>query len=201
MNPRIAGPLLLASLAAPAFAADYTDSAPVVSSVPVYQTISEPAQQCWTEPLTTYEQRRSPAGVLLGGVAGGLLGNTVGRGNGRVASTVVGALVGAAVGDHLANRDNPTVAITRPVQRCQAVQTYRQVVTGYQVTYNYNGRYTTVLLPYDPGPRVPVDVGVTGAQVGYAPVPVARLGYESYAAPVWVHRPHKHRRHERDWDR
>src|SRR5690242_6113680 len=67
-------PLVLIALASPAMASDYTaieytDSASVVSSVPVYQTVNEPQQQCWTETVTSYEERRSPGGVILGGVA------------------------------------------------------------------------------------------------------------------------------------
>ena len=147
MKSKIAAPLLLAALASPVFAADYRDSAPVVSSVPVYQTVNEPQQQCWTESVTSYEERRSPGGAILGGLTGGLLGSTIGRGNGRIASAAVGATIGALVGDNLGNRDNGAIAVTRPIQRCQTVQSYRQILTGYQVTYYYNGRNTTVVLP------------------------------------------------------
>jgi len=66
MKIRIAAPLLMSALAAPAFAIDYVDSAPVVSSVPVYQAVNEPQQQCWTESVTSYEEHRSPGGVILG---------------------------------------------------------------------------------------------------------------------------------------
>ena len=209
MKIKIAAPLLLTALTAPAFATDYTDSAPVVSSVPVYQTVNEPRQQCWTESVTSYEERRSPGGAIIGGLTGGLLGSTVGRGNGRVASAAVGAAIGALVGDHIGNRDNSTVAVTRPIQRCQTVQSYRQVLTGYQVTYNYNGRNTTVVLPYDPGARVPIEVGVSGsaAQVAYVGAPVARIAYEQPRVPVWEQKPYKRKRHghpddhDRDWDR
>ena len=200
MNIRLVTPLLLTSLAAPAFAGDYVDNAPVISSIPMYQTVAQPQQQCWSESVTTYEEHRSPAGVLLGGVTGGLLGNTIGRGNGRVASTVVGAMIGAVVGDHIANRDNQAVAVTRPIQRCQTVQNYQQVITGYQVTYNYNGRNTTVVLPYDPGATVPVEVGIRGAPAGtYVSPPVANVAYER-PVPVWEHRPYKRPR-PADWDR
>lgn len=203
MKIRIAAPLLLTALAAPAFASDYMDSAPVISSVPVYQTVSEPRQQCWTESVTSYEEHRSPGGVILGGLTGGLLGNTIGRGNGRVASTAVGAVIGALIGDHIANRDNTPIAVTRPVQRCQILESSRQVLTGYQVTYNYNGRNTTVVLPYDPGQRVPIEVGITGnaTQAAYAGPPVERITYEQRRVPVWEQRPYRRPHHDRDWDR
>jgi uncharacterized protein YcfJ len=209
MKIKIAAPLLLTALVAPAHASDYMDSAPVVSSVPVYQTVSDPQQQCWTESVTSYEERRSPGGAILGGLTGGLLGSTIGRGNGRVASAAVGAAIGAVVGDHLGNRNYGAVAVTRPIQRCQTVQSYRQVLTGHQVTYNYNGRNTTVVLPYDPGPRVPIEVGVTGnaAQIAYVGAPVTRIVYEQSRAPIWEQKPYKRKRHghrddhDRDWDR
>jgi uncharacterized protein YcfJ len=200
---KVTAPLLLTALAAPAFAADYMDSAPVVSSVPVYQTVNEPQQQCWAESVTSYEERRSPGGVILGGLTGGLIGNTIGRGNGRVASTAFGAVIGALVGDHIANRNNSAVAVTRPIQRCQTVQSYRQVLTGYQVTYYYNGRNSTVVLPYDPGPRVPIEVGVASSatQSAYVGPPVTRITYEQRRAPIWEQKPYKRPRPDRDWDR
>jgi uncharacterized protein YcfJ len=167
----------------------------------VYQTVREPQQQCWTESVTSYEQQRSAGGVILGGITGGLLGNTVGRGNGRAAATVIGAVVGAAVGDHIANRDSGTVAVNRPVERCQSVENYRQVLTGYQVTYYYNGRNTTVVLPYDPGPRVPVAVGIAGVQPAYTIPAITRIVYEPRPVPVWEYKPHKRPRPDRRWDR
>jgi uncharacterized protein YcfJ len=202
MKMRVAVPLLLGALAAPAFASDYTDSAPVISSVPIYRTVVEPQQQCWTESVTRYEEHRTAGGVILGGITGGLIGNTIGRGNGRAASTVVGAMIGAVVGDHIANRDNTPVAVTRPMQRCQTVENQRQVVTGYQVTYNYNGRNTTVVMPYDPGARVPIDVGVTASapQPVYIGPPVARITYVQRRAPVWEQKPYRRPRYDRDWD-
>lgn len=209
MKIKIAAPLLLTALAAPVHAADYMDSAPVVSRVPVYQTVSKPQQQCWTESVTSYEERRSPGGAILGGLTGGLIGNNIGRGNSRTASTAFGVVIGALVGDHIANRDTSAVAVTRPIQRCQTAQNYRQVLTGYQVTYNYNGRNTTVMLPYDPGPRVTVEISVPGsaAQSAYIGPPVALVADEQRRVPVWEQKPYKRPRHrhdddhDRDWDR
>ncbi len=194
--------VLLSMLGGTAFATDYTDSAPVVSSIPMYQSIHEPQQQCWAESVTSYEQRHSPGGVILGGIAGGLLGNTIGRGQGRTVATVGGVLIGAAVGDHIANRDNVPVAVTRPVQRCQIVDSYRQVLTGYQVTYYYNGRNTTVVMPYDPGPRVPLAIGIaSAAQPVYGRPVVERITYVEQRVPGWAKKPNKrHRKHHRHDD-
>jgi uncharacterized protein YcfJ len=37
----------------------------------------------------------------------------------------------------------------------------RQRVSGYRVTYRYGGRTSTARYPYDPGERIPVDVGLS----------------------------------------
>ena len=201
INTAACFPLVLFGLAAPALASNYaatsyTDSARVVSSVPVYQTVNQPQQQCWTESVTRYEERRSPSGAILGGITGGLVGNAIARGNGRPASTVVGVIIGAAVGDHLANLDRNGQLVTRPVQHCQTVDSYQQVLTGYQVTYDYNGRYSTVMLPYDPGPRVPVAITIAApGRPAYVGTPVVQVVYEQRPVPVWERPVYKRPRH------
>jgi uncharacterized protein YcfJ len=175
---------LLGALAAPAWAIDYTDEAEVISAVPIYQSVNEPRQHCWSEPVTTYEQPyRSGGGAIIGAITGGLLGNTVGRGHGRAASTAVGAAVGAVVGDRIDNQGRHAVPVTREVQRCQVVDNIRQVISGYQVTYRYNGRDTTVILPNDPGPRVRIGVGISG-QSGVEVIPPAAPMVSGAARPV-----------------
>ncbi len=89
------------------------------------------------------------------------------------------------------------------------MESYRQVLTGYQVTYQYNSRNTTVVLPYDPGPRVPIEVGVAGsaAQSAYVGPQVTRITYEQHRVPIWEQKPYKRPRprhdddNDRDWDR
>ncbi len=175
---------LLGALAAPVWAADYTDEAEVLSAVPIYQSVNEPRQHCWSEPVTTYEQPyRSSGGAIIGAITGGLLGNTVGRGHGRAASTAVGAAVGAVVGDRIGNQGSQAVPVTREVQRCQVVDNIRQVLSGYQVTYRYNGRDTTVILPQDPGPRVRIGVGISG-ESGVEVIPPAPPSVFVSARPV-----------------
>ncbi len=127
MDKRIAVPLLLASCAAPSYAYDYTDTAEVVAAVPIYETVNEPRQQCWTESVTYYEQSgRSNGGAIIGGITGGLLGAQVGKGNGRIAAAATAAAIGALVGDRLDNRYNFSSPVTRPVQRCNVVDNYRK---------------------------------------------------------------------------
>jgi uncharacterized protein YcfJ len=124
--------------------------------------VNEPRQQCWTESVTYYEESgRSNGGAIIGGITGGLLGAQVGRGNGRIAAAATGAAIGALLGDHLDNRYSYSSPVTRPVQRCNVVDNYRNPIGAYQATYHYNGGNATVILPYDLGPPVRIGVGIT----------------------------------------
>lgn len=209
MNRKLAVSMTFAALAAPAYGYDYSDSARVVSTVPIYQTVNEPRQQCWNETLTHYQETRPlNGGAILGGLTGGLLGAQVGKGNGRIVAAATGAAIGALVGDRLSDRGSTVTPVSRVVQRCQVTDNYRQVVSGYQVTYVYNGRNTTVVLPYDPGPRVRIGVGVaeSGTSGSYVLPQSAtvRPGVTriTYADPrnhrAWDRKPYKRPKHGRD---
>jgi len=156
----IATVLSLAGVDARAFEAMAT----VVSVTPITEQVNRPTQQCWTESQQVTQvapQPRNPLGAILGGVAGGLLGATIGRGNGRVAAAAVGAGVGALTGDTLANQGSATATTsTVPVQRCQQVNNFETVTTGYQVIYDYAGQRFSARLPYNPGGQLPVNVSV-----------------------------------------
>lgn len=105
-----------------AFAADYADVATVISATPIVERVSSPRRECYTEQVTSYDERRvrrpvqdvyvsdsrpsSGAGTLLGAIIGGVVGHqfgnsTAGRDHGTVAGAVVGGLIGNSV-----ERDN-----------------------------------------------------------------------------------------------
>jgi uncharacterized protein YcfJ len=161
ISTAIASGLMLAQLNAHAYEA----IANVVGVVPITEQVNHPTQQCWTETQQVTQaapQSHSPLGAIIGGVAGGLLGSTVGKGSGRVAGAAVGAGVGAITGDAVANQNNgSTVTTTVPVQRCQQVDNFQTVTTGYQVTYEYDGQRFSARLPYNPGNQLRVNVAVT----------------------------------------
>src|SRR3989338_7117313 len=179
----------LASLCGGAYAADFTDTARVISSTPIYERISEPKRECWTETVQVTPKERSIGGAVVGGVAGGLLGSQVGGGSGNTAATgaivggvagavlgsqvgggtgskvatAAGGIIGAVVGDRVANPDQQR---SEQVERCREVQTSREVIKGYNVTYRYNGRDVTTTLPYQPGSTIWVGVSVIDDQQG-----------------------------------
>jgi len=158
----IAGVLIAASTMTQATPRDHHEStvrARVISSQPIFQTINEPRTECWTETVSdgrSYRQE-SNGGAVIGAIAGGLLGSTVGKGNGRIAAAAVGAATGAVIGDRIDTRydDRP-----RQVERCQTTDTHRQVISGYNVRYHYQGQDYHTRLPYEPGRYLKLRVSV-----------------------------------------
>lgn len=177
-------PALMLALfgAAPSQAGGYSaskgfqDTAWVVASTPVYESVNEPRRECWEEQVgyERTEYRRYPerniGSAILGGVLGGVLGHSVGKGDGRKAATAIGAAVGAIAGDNYGNeqRDEHDVVRgeSRPryEQRCRSVDNWSRKITGYNVTYRYQGREYAAFLPYDPGNSVRVNVSVSLAE-------------------------------------
>lgn len=146
---------------------EMTVHAPVVASVPVYETINEPRQRCWIE-TTGYETQTlrsapNPGGAIIGAIAGGLIGSTVGKGNGKIAAAAVGAATGAVVGDRW---NGGVVTESRPTQieRCSSEDNYRQVLVGYDVRYRFDGREFSARLPYEPGDFLTLNVSYSIAQ-------------------------------------
>jgi len=149
----------------------YQDNARVMRVSPRIEQVSSPQEECHMEvervaPVQANAQGRSLGGALIGGIAGGILGNQVGGGNGRAVATAVGAVGGALVGDNVAGNMNngnqvPPGPVERQVRRCNVVNRMVERNAGYDVSYTYNGRSYTTLMPNDPGTSLRVNVSVT----------------------------------------
>jgi uncharacterized protein YcfJ len=170
MNKRnvIFAALLAASSAAGAH--QFEDYARVVSSVPAYERVNSPSQQCYSEyePATRRAPDRNYAGGIIGGITGGIIGAQVGQGNGNKAATAAGAIAGAIIGDRMQNQVRYDEDEGREVRRCRVTDHWENRLTGYQVTYEYAGRQYTALFPEDPGRTLRMRVNVepvTGGNV------------------------------------
>ncbi len=114
------------------------------------------------------------AGTVLGAIIGGVVGHQFGNsGRGRDHGTVAGVIGGGIVGNLIENSQPRTTTNydpqparvdytpeTRTVQRCQTVQDSREQISGYNVTYRYNGRDYQTRMAYDPGPTLNVRVNL-----------------------------------------
>lgn len=153
---------------------EFTDTATVISSRPIYERTSHPRKECYDEevierPSSNYESRRGErdmSGTIIGGIAGGLLGSQVGKGNGKTAAAAVGAVTGAVVGDRIANDGGREDSYesrqprTRIVQRCREVEDEREEIRGYDVKYKFNGIVRTIRMNHNPGSKLRVLVTV-----------------------------------------
>ncbi|TXT24422.1 MAG: hypothetical protein FD134_1563 [Gallionellaceae bacterium] len=173
---RLVPSVVVAICAGNAWAADFVDTAKVISSTPIYERVSEPKQECWTETVSSVGavaksapvEERSIGGALVGGVVGGVVGSQIGQGTGNTVATAAGAIAGAIIGDRVANPSQGAAQAAtstpqpREERRCRQVENTREVIRGYNVTYRYNGQDVTTRLPYQPGSTVRVGVTVLG---------------------------------------
>ena len=146
----------------------FTARAQVLSSTPIYDTINEPRRECWTETsgheTRSYRDGNNTGSTVLGAIAGGLIGSTVGKGNGKVAAAAVGAATGAVVGSRWNNGSTRYESSPRQVERCRTNDDYRQVVSGYDVRYRFQGREFSTRLPNDPGKWLTLNVSFSVAE-------------------------------------
>ncbi|UKE72097.1 glycine zipper 2TM domain-containing protein [Xanthomonas graminis] len=103
------------------------------------------------------------AATVVGGIAGALLGSRVGGGNGRFVGTAVGTMVGGLAGRSIYDSNSRSTVQTGSVRVCEPVA-YRSEsydrVDGYDVTYEYGGRYYHTRSAQRPGDRIRVRVDV-----------------------------------------
>jgi uncharacterized protein YcfJ len=125
----------------------------------------------YTQPAPS--ERSVGAGTILGAVIGGVVGHQFGNSSrGRDHGTVAGVIGGGIIGNMIENSQPNAVSYdpqparvdytpeTRTVQRCQTVQDSREQISGYNVTYRYNGRDYQTRMSYDPGPTINVRVNL-----------------------------------------
>ena len=128
-----------------------------------------PRRECWDEDVryeTQGHQRKSYTGPILGGIIGGAIGNELGAGqDNKKVGAVVGAVLGASIGNDISRNSHQrgNTVEYRTETRCNVQQDveYYERVTGYKVTYRYNGRTYHTRMDRDPGKRIQVRVTVS----------------------------------------
>lgn len=161
MNKRILIPLILGLASTPLAARPmHLNSTPpshyakaqVVEVKPIIEVVQIPTErrECWTEEVSGTRTRHSHSGTLVGGILGGVIGHHIGKGDG--AATAAGTIIGAAVG-HDADRDGYKEPYHHTERRCEVREEYyeEERVSGYRVTYRFNGSDYTTRMDHDPG--------------------------------------------------
>jgi uncharacterized protein YcfJ len=161
-------PLLLLLVPPLAFAGAQHHEATVLSSRPIYETVSfsAPVEQCRYQQVAYHEPAyRSATPALLGAVVGGALGNAVGHSKrNKQVGVAVGAVLGASVGSDIGRRHQAASSPSRygTERICSTVheQRHEDRLVGYRVTYRYAAQTYVTDMDYDPGPTLPVVVHV-----------------------------------------
>lgn len=126
------------------------DRARVVSVDPIttQSSRSVPRQSC----TMVEEYRGDGHAAVTGAVIGGVVGRNIAKD--KDAGTVVGAIVGSAI----ATNNYP--AGVRTVERCSTYhdREYYNRITGYNVTFEYEGQLRTTRMARDPGPTVELKI-------------------------------------------
>ncbi len=144
----------------------FEDTAHVIRAKPIFETlkVSVPEQRCWRERRyeSSYRQRESYAGPLVGAIVGGVVGNRFGEGSGKTAMTVAGTLLGASIANDLDN--GPRSIAYRPVhyRRCETVDRYEthEEIVAYRVKYRYKGHIYRTRMDHDPGSTIRIRVTI-----------------------------------------
>ena len=141
-------------------AQDKVVTAKVVNRTPVMETVqvSSPQKVCREEQVVT-QRHKSYTPSIFGGIVGAVVGNQFGSGGGRTVATVAGAAVGASVGDNVERR-NRHRGHTAYVERChdEPEYHYEDRITGYRVTYEYDGHTYMTHTNMDPGDTIQLHI-------------------------------------------
>lgn len=144
----------------------YIDSARVIKSKPIYETVKVeiPEKQCRGQRHGRrhghheYSQN-SYTPTITGAVIGGIVGNQFGRGNGNKAMTIAGTVLGGSIGNDVGSHRS---ARHSGKHRCKTVMRYesREEIVGYKVKYRYNGKKFWTRTQYEPGSTIRIKVSV-----------------------------------------
>lgn len=136
--------------------------AEVVSAKEVFETVVTPQEKCenvQVQHQAPVKDEHRIAGTVVGGIAGGLLGSTVGGGKGKTLATVAGAAAGGYAGNRVQKNMQEKDVSTTTERRCKTVNEKSQKLSGYDVTYRFDGKDGKVRTSFKPGPTLPVKDG------------------------------------------
>lgn len=163
-----AGLFTSTALAADGYAGgSYVVNAPVLDVNPMVEIVevSTPREVCWNERVQrrVHDGPRVPqTSTIVGTVIGAAIGNNIVRGDDRKSARVAGALLGGAIGRDIGHANARTRTVVANERRCDVehVRHEEERISGYRVTYEYNGRTFVTRTETDPGDTLRLRVRV-----------------------------------------
>jgi len=146
----------------------YYIEAPVVDVKPLIEIVQvkTPQEVCWNERVEhrVHDRRRGPAtATIVGTILGGAIGHNIARGDDRRTARIAGAVLGGAIGRDTADRNarSRTVVSSERVCEVEHVTHEEERISGYRVTYLYDGRELMTRTSADPGETLRLRVSVS----------------------------------------
>ena len=134
--------------------------AEVLAVKEIKKTIKTPRQECRDVTVTKRKPIKDDnrvVGSAVGAVVGGLLGNQVGGGRGKKIATVAGAVGGGYAGNKTQEHLQQNNTYTTTERRCNTEYDLSEKISGYDVSYELDGKVRTVRIDEDPGRRLELD--------------------------------------------
>lgn len=136
-------------------------SSKVLNRTPIMESvqIETPKRVCRQEQVVT-QNAKSYTPSIFGGIVGAAAGNQFGRGKGKDLATVAGGVLGASVGRDIQNKN--AESHTALIERChdETEFRYEERISGWRVTYEYNGQTYVTRTDRDPGETLQLRVNV-----------------------------------------
>jgi uncharacterized protein YcfJ len=123
------------------------------------RAVQTPREVCEDVPVTRQKpvkDQNKVVGTVTGALLGGVLGHQVGEGSGKQLATVAGAVAGGYAGNKVQENMQTNDTYTTTDQRCHTVTDSRQVVDGYEVTYQLGETEGKVRMDHQPEDIIPV---------------------------------------------
>lgn len=142
------------------------DYARVINVEPIIEQVryNKPTEHCWDKQVRVQYRRHNDSYTdeIIGAVIGGAIGNATGKNktNKRV-QAAIGAALGATIAHDL-SKPSYSNNHYRTERHCEIRQNveYHEQVSGYRVTYAFQGRTYHTRMSHRPGNRIKVRVQV-----------------------------------------
>lgn len=145
----------------------YYIEAPVVDVEPMVRhvRVSEPREVCRDQQVHRVERghgRNGPTGAIVGAIVGGAIGNNVADGDDRQTARLAGAVLGGTLGYNVSKKRGHDRRMVTNERRCDVEHVSRteERVSGYRVTYLYEGRERVIQRDRHPGDTIRLRVSV-----------------------------------------